>query len=81
MIKQNLSYPSFCTGNESVINSAILFCKIYKLPLIIESTASQVNQYGGYTNKTPRKFSQMIQKMCKRMSGVSTSYRRKLQSG
>ena len=66
MIKQNLSYPSFCTGNESVINSAILFCKIYKLPLIIESTASQVNQYGGYTNKTPRKFSQMIQKMCKK---------------
>ena len=43
----------------------IVFCKIYNLPLIIESTSAQVNQMGGYTNYTPKKFKELISKICK----------------
>ncbi len=52
--------PSFCTANEGVIKIILLYCKIYNLPCLIECTSNQVNQFGGYTRKTPRKFTNFI---------------------
>ena len=50
------SLPSFCTSNFLVLKILIKFCKKNKLPLLIETTSNQVNQFGGYTNLTPKKF-------------------------
>jgi D-tagatose-1,6-bisphosphate aldolase subunit GatZ/KbaZ len=54
------SLPSFCTSNFLVLKILIKFCKKKKLPLLIETTSNQVNQFGGYTNLTPKKFIKKI---------------------
>ena len=54
--------PSFCSSNLIVLNSLMIFCKKNKLPVLIETTSNQVNQYGGYSNKTPKKFISIIKK-------------------
>ena len=50
------SLPSFCTSNFDVLYSIMYFCRIKKLPCLIECTSNQVNQFGGYTKTTPKKF-------------------------
>ncbi len=57
--------PSFCTSNIDVIYSIISYCKYYRLPCLIECTSNQVNQHGGYTKKTPKKFIDEIFKIAK----------------
>ena len=52
--------PSFCTSNFLVIKLLIKFCKKWKFPLLLETTSNQVNQFGGYTNLTPKKFIKKI---------------------
>lgn len=59
ILKKN-ALPSFCTGNIDVLNSIMLFCHLNKLPCLIECTSNQVNQKGGYTKKTPKKFIKQI---------------------
>ena len=66
MLNKTVSYPCFCTANKKVIEIIIVFCKIYNLPLVIESTSAQVNQMGGYSNHTPKKFKELILKICKK---------------
>jgi|694.fasta_scaffold87518_3 D-tagatose-1,6-bisphosphate aldolase subunit GatZ/KbaZ len=48
--------PSFCTCNIFVLKSLLNFCKKKKLPVLIETTSNQVNQYGGYSEKKPKEF-------------------------
>ncbi len=55
-IIKSKALPSFCTSNAEVIKSILFFCHIKKLPCLIECTSNQVNQYGGYTSKTPKAF-------------------------
>ena len=55
-ILKNKALPSFCTSNIDVIETILFFCHMNKLPCLIESTSNQVNQHGGYTNKTPKIF-------------------------
>ena len=50
------SIPSFCTANEDVIKIILLYCKINNVPCLIECTSNQVNQFGGYTKKSPKEF-------------------------
>ena len=57
--------PSFCTSNFDAIKTILYFCKINKLPCLIECTSNQVNQYGGYTKNTPKSFVNKILKLCK----------------
>ena len=59
--------PSFCTSNIDVIESILFFCNIKKLPCLIESTSNQVNQHGGYTNKTPKMFVKEISSLRKKI--------------
>ena len=67
-IIQNKALPSFCTSNVDALNSILYFCKINKLPCLIECTSNQVNQDGGYTNKTPKLFINEIFKMQKKIN-------------
>ena len=57
---QKKSLPSFCTSNFEVLNSIMYFCHINRLPCLIECTSNQVNQFGGYTKITPKKFIKKI---------------------
>jgi D-tagatose-1,6-bisphosphate aldolase subunit GatZ/KbaZ len=47
---------SCCSANEYVLKAAMQRVKKYNSYLLIESTANQVNQYGGYTGLTPSDF-------------------------
>ncbi len=59
--------PSFCTSNFDVIKIIIFFCKIKRLPCLIECTSNQVNQNGGYTKNTPKSFIKKIFKISKNL--------------
>ena len=67
ILDKKKSYPCFCVSNYDVIKSILFFVKKNNLPVIIESTSSQVNQFGGYTNKTPKQFKAMIFDLCKKI--------------
>lgn len=60
MIKLNKSLPSFCTSNMDVLKSVIIFAKLNNLPLLIESTSNQVNQFGGYSLLNSNQFFKKI---------------------
>tara|TARA_Y100000768_G_scaffold388875_1_gene388155 strand:- start:1296 stop:2522 length:1227 start_codon:yes stop_codon:yes gene_type:complete len=59
--------PSFCTANMDVLKSIMFFCNLKKLPCLIECTSNQVNQDGGYTKKTPKKFIKEILNLRKKI--------------
>ena len=50
---------SACTGNELVLEACMEHAKETNSPLLIESTANQVDQYGGYTGMKPADFMNM----------------------
>ena len=47
---------SCCSANEYALRAVMRKCKEKGLPALIESTANQVNQDGGYTGQTPKDF-------------------------
>lgn len=47
---------SCCSANPLVLRAAMRRAKKYDCVLLVESTANQVNQYGGYTGMTPDTF-------------------------
>lgn len=55
--------PSYCTANELVLENALRRAKALNTPVLIEATANQVNQFGGYTGMVPKDFYQMVLKM------------------
>lgn len=55
--------PSYCTANPFVLEVALRRAKLLNAPVLIEATANQVNQYGGYTGMLPKDFYEMVQKM------------------
>lgn len=55
--------PSYCTANPLVLEIILKRAKLLNTPVLIEATANQVNQYGGYTGMLPKDFYQMIEKM------------------
>ena len=71
---QNKAVPSFCTSNIEVLKIIILYCKRKKLPCLIESTSNQVNQYGGYSGKTPQEFYNNIKKILKKNNFSSRNF-------
>lgn len=48
--------PSYCTGNELVIELLLRRAKLMDTPVLIEATANQSNQFGGYTGMKPADF-------------------------
>ena len=57
--------PSYCTANPLVLETALRRAKLLGTPVLIEATANQVNQYGGYTGMLPKDFYDMVLKMAK----------------
>lgn len=55
--------PSYCSANELVLETALRRAKLQNTSVLIEATANQVNQYGGYTGMMPKDFYQMVLKM------------------
>ena len=62
-----MGIPSICTAHPDVLETAFEFYKTTELPLLIEATANQVNQYGGYTGLTPEVFYHQITAMANRL--------------
>ena len=50
---------SACTGNAIVLEACMRRALDTNAPLLIESTANQVDQYGGYTGMKPADFMAM----------------------
>lgn len=48
--------PSYCTGNELVLEMLVQRAKQTNTPVLIEATANQCNQFGGYTGMKPADF-------------------------
>lgn len=59
----NCGIPSYCSANELVLETALRRAKAQNTPVLIEATANQVNQFGGYTGMLPKDFYQMVLKM------------------
>lgn len=57
---------SCCSANEFVLQSAIERAIETDSFLLVESTANQVDQYGGYTGMTPADFSGYVKGLAKR---------------
>ena len=51
---------SFCTANALVIEACMEQAKRFDDYVLIEATANQVNQYGGYTGMRPQDFSNFV---------------------
>ncbi|MBQ7702804.1 MAG: class II D-tagatose-bisphosphate aldolase, non-catalytic subunit [Firmicutes bacterium] len=58
-----LAIPSYCTGSVPVIRAALKRAARTGKPLLIEATANQVDQKGGYTGLKPRDFYEMVYEM------------------
>ena len=50
---------SVCTANELVIRAAARHAKRYGYVAVLEATANQVNQFGGYTGMRPAEYAEM----------------------
>ncbi|MGL5417083.1 MAG: class II D-tagatose-bisphosphate aldolase, non-catalytic subunit [Clostridium sp.] len=60
---RNVGIFSVCTSNKYVIESAMEKIKDTEMSLLIESTANQVNQDGGYTGMIPKDFVDYVYKI------------------
>lgn len=56
---------SVCSANRLVITAAMRHCKKIGKPLLVEATANQVNQFGGYTGMTPADFIAYVKSIAK----------------
>lgn len=52
--------PSFCTANDHVLNDIVSFAVLKNVPVVIEATCNQVNQFGGYTGMKPADYAAKI---------------------
>ncbi len=59
--------PSYCTANELVLEEVLLRAKELGEPVLIEATANQVNQFGGYTGMKPADFYWNVLDMAKKI--------------
>ncbi|MEG0107509.1 MAG: class II D-tagatose-bisphosphate aldolase, non-catalytic subunit [Lachnospiraceae bacterium] len=52
--------PSYCTANSLVIEAILEQAQRFDDSVIIEATANQVNQFGGYTGMKPQDFADFV---------------------
>jgi D-tagatose-1,6-bisphosphate aldolase subunit GatZ/KbaZ len=56
-----------CSARREVLDSAIALARDHGRPLLVEATANQVNQFGGYTGMTPQTFASSLGAMAAAM--------------
>ncbi len=61
---------SVCSAHPAVIQTAMKLAAEEKLFLLVEATANQVNQFGGYTGMTPARYISFIRRLAE-SSGLS----------
>lgn len=54
---------SYCTANPIVLEAVLEHGLRYDYPVLIEATANQVNQYGGYTGIRPADFRDLVHRL------------------
>jgi D-tagatose-1,6-bisphosphate aldolase subunit GatZ/KbaZ len=59
---------SVCCAHPTVIEAALLQGVEDKSPVLIEATANQVNQFGGYTNMKPADFTVFVKEIAQRVN-------------
>ena len=69
---ENVGIPSYCSANKYVLETALERAKMLNQPTLIEATANQVNQFGGYTGMLPVDFKNLVMEMAKEI-GVDES--------
>lgn len=52
--------PSFCTANDLVIEACLKQAKRFDDYVLVEATANQVNQFGGYTGMKPADYRDFV---------------------
>ena len=62
---EHIGMYSVCSSSSIVIRAALRDAAQYDYPVIIESTANQVNQDGGYTGMQPGDFVSMVMQIAK----------------
>lgn len=62
---ENVGIPSYCSANKYVLETALERAKMLNKPTLIEATANQVNQFGGYTGMLPVDFKNLVMEMAK----------------
>ena len=65
--------PSFCTANELAIEAVIEQAVNSDSPVLIEGTANQINQFGGYTGMTPDGFRDYVYGIANRIKRFERS--------
>ena len=55
---------SVCSSHALVIEAAVRLAGRTKKPLLIEATANQVNQHGGYSGLSPNAFVDFVHRLC-----------------
>ena len=63
---------SVCSAHPDVLQAAVDLAARAGAPLLVEATANQVNQRGGYTGLTPEEFAASLASLCER-SGADPS--------
>lgn len=58
---------SACTANEIVIEAVMERAKETNTPALIEATANQVNQFGGYTGMVPADYAAFVSNIARKM--------------
>lgn len=64
--KQGMKFagiPSFCTANDLVIEACLKQAKRFDDYVLVEATANQVNQFGGYTGMQPADYRDFVYKI------------------
>ncbi len=56
-----------CSSRREVLEAAIALARDHGRPLLVEATANQVNQFGGYTGMTPQAFASSVGAMAAAM--------------
>jgi D-tagatose-1,6-bisphosphate aldolase subunit GatZ/KbaZ len=56
---------SVCSANKFVLKAALGFAKKNDIPILIEATSNQVDQFGGYTGMTPRDFTNYVETLAR----------------
>ena len=63
----SLGLYCICSANQSVLEAAMLQANQDGTAVCIESTPNQVNQFGGYSGKTPAEFVQFVHTVARDM--------------
>ncbi|AJE48710.1 class II D-tagatose-bisphosphate aldolase non-catalytic subunit [Celeribacter indicus] len=61
---EGFAFCSVCSAHPDVLVASLRLARDYGVPMIVEATSNQVNQFGGYTGLKPADFVAMVHALC-----------------